>query len=434
MYEWVTSAPVVSIIPNGHVLTNTSFTVSFSVNSNWGYWSTNNDTGPYTQFTTNGTTVNITDTTDIWYYGDNGLNTSDTNSYSYTIDTVTPSVNIINGSAGDLTTNQSFTVSLSNTEPNGNWSTNTGMWNTFDGIENITIEVGTSFLKYYAKDSAGNRSATSTNSYIWDLTPPTVSVGNGPSGDFITNRSFVIQLDTTEADGYWGTNGGTWNSFADSNIITIETGTAYLLFYGKDALGNTGITTSNAYSWDITAPSVSVSSGPTGNVITNAGFAIQLTTDEDFGYWSTNGSNWDNFSGTTAFINVVVSTPYLIMYGEDQYRNKSTVSTNMYTWDQVSPVVSIISGPTGNYTNNAAFGVTLTNDEALGYWSTNDGATWTSFNGAEVVSVIRQIQHLMCSLVQQKTLDTGVRMVVPIPVSLQQRCIWKRVSNGYKYV
>jgi hypothetical protein len=388
MYTWGgLTAPIVIISPPGNVLTNVPFTVTFDVNSNWGYWSTNSDTGPYAQFTTNGTSVNITDTTDIWYYGDNGVSTSDTNSYSYTIDTITPSVSIINGPSGDLTTNQSFTVSLSNTEPNGNWSTNTGMWNAFDGAFNITIEVGTTFLKYYAKDNAGNRSATITNAYTWDVTPPSVSVGNGPAGDFITNQSFVIQLDTTEADGYWRTNGGTWSSFAVSNIITIKTGTAYLLFYGKDALGNTGTATSNAYSWDTTPPSVSVSSGPTGNVTTNAGFAVQLTTDDDFGYWSTNGSSWDAFSGTTAFINVVVGTPYLIMYGEDQYRNKSTVATNVYAWDQVSPVVNITSGPTGNYTNNAVFGVTLTNDEPFGYWSTNSGAAWDSFDGAEPVSV-----------------------------------------------
>ena len=77
--------PYITIIsgPSNDFTTNKAFTITLSVNKDYGYWSTNNS--PFYQFS-NTTNLNIIKTTILKYYGNDGLNTSATQIINYTID------------------------------------------------------------------------------------------------------------------------------------------------------------------------------------------------------------------------------------------------------------------------------------------------------------------------------------------------------------
>lgn len=79
-----TNTPTVLINPAGNITTNEIFTVTLSVDENYGYWSTN--FANFVQFTTAGTSVMIGyDTTNLRYYGIDILgNTSATQNVVYT--------------------------------------------------------------------------------------------------------------------------------------------------------------------------------------------------------------------------------------------------------------------------------------------------------------------------------------------------------------
>jgi hypothetical protein len=286
-------------------------------------------------------------------------------------------------------------VQLTTDEDLGYWSTNGSSWDNFSGTTAfINITVGTPYLLMYGKDQYANISTVATNDYTWDQTAPVVSIINGPTGNVTNNSDFTITLTNSEENGYWSTNGSQWTSFNPSTILTVTAGTPYLIFYGKDVHGNVSAANTNNYTWDLSAPVVSIISTPAGDYTTNTAFDVQFSTTEANGYWSTNeGAAWTGFAvGTT--VTIENGTSSLMYYGEDVYGNISSTNSNVYAWDVSAPAVSIISGPAGHYTNNAAFDVPLTNEEAFGYYTTN-GTLWTQFDPDVTVSIKLGTPYLM---------------------------------------
>lgn len=175
--------PVITFSPDIE-WTNASFTLSLDVDEENGHWSTNSAAGPFTSFTTSGTSLflsttatNIADGYVIYYYGEDAKgNVSSTNSNVILFDVSAPVINITDGPTTNVTTNASFTLTLTVSESNGFYKTNDAHpWQAFSSSTNITITAHTPYLAYLARDNAGNETVPRTNTYTWLLPTFTLS-------------------------------------------------------------------------------------------------------------------------------------------------------------------------------------------------------------------------------------------------------------------
>jgi hypothetical protein len=292
-----------------------------------------------------------------------------------------PTVTVTTGPATDITTNASFDVELTASATNGYWSTNGSTWTEFATTSGTITIATTTTLQFYGDDKAGNVSTTNSVVYTFDTVAPSVSVASGPAATLTTNQAFAVTLTNNEASGYYSTNGTDWIVFSvngtNSGAISIAT-TLTLSFYGADVAGNVSATNSYIYTIDPT-PSVTITTGPSADISTNASFNIALSVVLTNGYWSTN--NWvitNMFTGTTAVI-AISNTTTLQYYGDDKIGNVSVTNTVTYTFDTTTPIVSVASGPVADVSTNAVFTITLESDEANGYYTTN-ALNWVQFS------------------------------------------------------
>ncbi|MEK6793454.1 MAG: hypothetical protein AABZ39_01660 [Spirochaetota bacterium] len=155
------NAPTVAGAPASAV-TNSAFTVAFTVDQNYGYFSTNGTA--FTQFAAPGTNVRISTTTTLFWYGCNIWgNMSVTNSASYTFDTNAP---VVTGAPASFTTNAAFIVNLAVSENFGYWSTNGAAFVSFTAAGAVIPVNTTTTLRCYGRDAIGNTSSTNTYTYV----------------------------------------------------------------------------------------------------------------------------------------------------------------------------------------------------------------------------------------------------------------------------
>ncbi|MBL8993402.1 MAG: hypothetical protein JNM63_08685, partial [Spirochaetia bacterium] len=317
-----TTAPVVTASHYDRT-TNEAFTLNLYTTEDNGYYSVNG--GAFVSFAAPMTSLTIASTSTVLFYGRDSLgNTSVTNQRVYTFDTTAP---VVTASHYNRTTNQAFTLNLYTTEDSGYYSVNGGAFVAFAAPKASLTIASTSTVLYYGRDSLGNTSATNQRVYIFDTSAPVVDASI-PS--LTTNQVFTVALSTTENSGYFSTNGSAFAPYTVVGTNLIISGTTTLLFYGRDVLGNTSATNTRTYTliWgDITPPTVNAS---LPSLVTNEVFNVALTTTENFGYFSTNGSPYVSF--TTAGTNLTIrETTTLSFYGRDTNGNTSPTNVRFYS-------------------------------------------------------------------------------------------------------
>ncbi|HMB01167.1 MAG TPA: hypothetical protein VKS21_09290, partial [Spirochaetota bacterium] len=288
-------------------------------------WSTN---GTDWITVTNSTPQNIIidQTTTIQVFGNDGMNNSGTNSYTYTFDNSAPSVSLF--PSGSFVTNQSFTLDIAVDDDYGYWSTNGTDWYTVTNgnPQNITID-HTTTIRVFGDDSFNN-SGTNSFTYTFDTNAPNVTLN--PAGSFTTNQPFTLNISVDQDFGYWSTNGTDWNTVTNGapQNITINH-TATIQVFGDDSLNNSG-TNAFTYTFDTNAPVVTLSHPDSFS--TNQPFTLNISVDQNFGYWSTNGINWHTVTnGTPQNINISDTTE-IIYFGQDPVGNNSGTNTARYTY------------------------------------------------------------------------------------------------------
>ncbi|MBI4979266.1 MAG: RICIN domain-containing protein [Spirochaetes bacterium] len=157
-------------------------------------------------------------------------------------------------------------------------------------------------------------------------TPPVVS---GAPANLTTNKAFSITLDVDKNYGYWSTNGSSFSPFTTAGVSVPISRTTTLRYYGKEGTGISGTTNSRTYTFDTAAPVVS---GAPANLTTNASFSITLDVNENYGYWSTNGSAFSQFTTSGVTISIADDTT-LRCYGKDALGNTSATNTRTYSID-----------------------------------------------------------------------------------------------------
>lgn len=298
--------------------TNKPFSVSLSVDKDSGYWSTNGRNGPYVSFTAmSGAVVSISHGMTLYYYGKDVSNTSSTNSQVYTFDLLAPTANV---SKGSFVTNKLFTLGLSVNENWGYWSTNgkNGPYQQYS-TTGTTIPISlTRTVHYFGRDRFGNTSTTNSATYSF---PPTVSVSKGSS---TTNQAFTLVLTVDGNHGYWSTNGsaGPYVQFTAPNTALLIKKNTTIHYFGKDVAQNSTGTNSQTYLFDYVAPVVNFSHTP--GMATNNPFILQISSDEDYGYWATNRNGPYNMLSSSAVVDVpIIKTTKIFYFGRDVLGNRT---------------------------------------------------------------------------------------------------------------
>ncbi len=302
-YVSIVSGPTASFLS-----TNNTFNIRLSVTKNSGYWSTNGSI--FHSFPKGTTNLPIVSTTTLRYYGNDGLShISSTQKKIYVLD-LSPRITISSGPTNStVETNHSFSIQLSADKSFGYWSTNGSIFNSFPaGTANLSI-ISTTTLRYYGNDGT-HTSATQKKIYIINDAPK-VTIVTGPSHDLTTNQPFIVKLRVNTNSGYWSTNNSGFYSFpkGTTNLSIISTTT--LRYFGFNGI-HTSLTQKRVYILDYIAPHVTIISGPSNSYNTNAGCSVTLSADENYGYWSTNGSTYISFPFGTKTFAITKNTKLMI--------------------------------------------------------------------------------------------------------------------------
>lgn len=190
-----------------------------------------------------------------------------------------------------------------------------------------------------------------------------------PMGDIISDTIFStnIELSIDTNIGYWSTNGTIFNEFTTNVTINLLVSNySTIQYYGASSNSSTA-TQTVVYQ---VVPEISISAGPTSDTTTNEVFTMQLTTTENNGYFSTNGSVFEAFAkGAT---NIIINKDTILkFYGSSDGVHTGSIQTVVYS---VIPDVSITAGPTSGTLTNEAFTIQLTTTANNGYFSTNGSA------------------------------------------------------------
>jgi hypothetical protein len=231
---------------------------------------------------------------------------------------------------------------------------------------------GTTTIKFYARDAAGNLASIVTEIYVIDSDAPTVTAS--PQGGSYNTAQSVTLTPSESATIYYTTNGDTptTTSSVYSSAISI-TSTTTLKFFAVDSLGNSGTVVTELYTVDTVAPIVTAS--PAGGNYASSQSVTLSANEPAVIYYTTNGATPTESSSTYSSPIPISSTTTLKFFGKDAAGNSGNVVTQDYVIDSSVPVVA--ASPIGGTFGPAGTSVTLSaNEPAVIYYTTN-GATPT---------------------------------------------------------
>ena len=274
---------------------------------------------------------------------------ADQDAYTWTIDSIPPTVAITAGKPSDPSNSRSATFTFTASEPTqckldagafAACSSPKSYSNLIDGEHTFTVR---------ATDAAGN---TSQDAYTWtiDATPPTVTItGDKPANptnstsasfSFAASEPTQCKLDGGEFTAC--TSPATYSGLADgSHTFTVK---------ATDAASNTA---EGSYTWtvDATAPTVAIVGGPA---------ALSNTRSPTFTFTASEPTQCKLDAGAFAACTSLMGYGNLID-GEHTFTVRATdaagnTSQDAYTWtiDATPPTVSIATGPSGLMTSRSA--------------------------------------------------------------------------------
>ncbi|MBI4977226.1 MAG: T9SS type A sorting domain-containing protein [Spirochaetes bacterium] len=182
-----------------------------------------------------------------------------------------------------------------------------------------------------------------------------------------------------------GTPGWTW----EPNVVTNGDYPLRVTLYPSGGHGAWTKVYSNYNVWDwlLSQSQTPKVTGAPKAFTTNKTFQITLHVDRNYGFWSTNGSVFYQFTTSGAVITISRST-VLRYYGKDLLHVSGATNSISYGFDTNAPIVT---GAPSAFSTNAPFTVTLDVNETYGYWSTNAStgsaqAVWNQFttNGTSI--------------------------------------------------
>ncbi len=376
-----TIVPQVTDNPKGGTF-SFSKTITLSISENGTIYYSLDGTIPLISSTKYTGPIIINSTTTLKFFAvDDAGNPSVIYNETYIIDTIKPTV-MANSTGGFFNSFQNVLLTATDnldSNPTIYYTTDGIIWNHFVGSGTVLIsDEGTTSLKFYAVDSAGNPSTNTTYSYTIDKTAPTGYVH--PTGGLFNSSQSVLLTAIDNLDSnptiFYTTDGINWNQFKGSRNITItDEGTTKIEFYAVDNAGNPSAHIINNYIIDktppeVTAGGVSLSKDPIKVVLSSELNAII--------YYTTDGINWNQFIGSGTVLISDEGTTSLKFYAVDSAGNPSTNTTYNFTIDKTAPILN--ASPTGIPYYSPQNVVLAANEQSKIYYTLNNNDPTTSDN------------------------------------------------------
>ncbi|HEX7031627.1 MAG TPA: chitobiase/beta-hexosaminidase C-terminal domain-containing protein, partial [Nitrososphaera sp.] len=293
------------------------------------------------------------------------------------------------GNAGPITT-ESYSFATTFASPSGGtYSTpqsvtlssgvpNTTIYYTTDGSEPtinstvyttpIDISEDTT-LKFFGVDAAGNEGAVVTETYIFDVTVPTVSAS--PPGGMYSSAQ-TVSLNASEPSTIYYTMDG---SQPDTNS-TIYTGpvsvtaSAELKFFAVDSAGNAGPITTESYVIDTVPPVVSAEP-PAG--LYNEAVSVILSANEAATIYYTTDETTPTTNSTIYTEPLQISSDTTLkFFGVDAAGNAGAVESETYLFDFEAPTVT--AEPPGGTFDSPQSVTLMASESATTIYYTTDGS------------------------------------------------------------
>jgi peptidoglycan/xylan/chitin deacetylase (PgdA/CDA1 family) len=253
-YEIDTQAPIVTALPPGGVYNSTQFVTLQASEPDLNIYYTMDGTVPTANSTFYTGPIQISTNATLKFFGENATanpaRITPTGTETYTIDTSPPAVT---ASPHGGTYNRDQSVTLTASESSTIYYTTDGMTPTSSSaIYSNPIQISSNTdLKFFAKDTAGNLSPVSVETYVIDTTTPSVTA-SPPGGVYNTTQSVTITASKPGSTIYYTTDGSspTTGSLVYTSPISVGSGpgtTTTLKFFAVDSIGNAGTVVTESY-------------------------------------------------------------------------------------------------------------------------------------------------------------------------------------------
>ena len=369
--------------------------------------------------------INAQGKTPVKFYSvDNAGNVEKAQSYSLQIDMLAP--HTTDSLAGTLGNNgwytSSVTISLSATDANSSVAKTPGVANTL-GVANTFYSLdggktwilykapfvvkaqGTTTLKYYSVDKAGNQESTKSDSFKIDTAAPhtTESLAGtlGSNGWYTSNVTITLSAaDPTSgvANTFYSRDGGTtWGLYKAPFVVKAQ-GTTTVKFFSLDKAGNREKGRSYSFKIDMLAPYTNDSLA--GTLGTNGWYTSSViitlsATDAKSGvastFYSLDGSTtWIPYKAP--FVVKAQGTTTLKYYSVDKAGNQESTKSDSFKIDTAAPhTTDSLAGTLSNndwYTSSVTITLSATDatsSVAITFYSLDGGTTWILYKAPFVV-------------------------------------------------
>lgn len=266
------------------------------------------------------------------------------------------------------------------------------------GISTLAISEGLHWLQVQATDKAGNKSEILSDSFVIDLSPPTLVLNSTPAaltGSTAAAFSFSGSDNLAGLAGFECQLGTTAFAACTSPFsATVAAGQNTFQVRAIDKAGN--ISAPLSYSWvvDLSAPTIQLTSTPA---------AVNNQATAQFTFVGTdNGQPLTNFQcqidgGTAAACTSPLNLTGLSegrhtfsLVGIDSVGNRSAPVTYSWVIDRTAPVLTLVSGPAARTSNVLATFVFTTSDSGSGISAGQcslDGAAYSACTSPKNITV-----------------------------------------------
>lgn len=355
--------------------------------------------------------------------------TANSGSVAFRVDATAPSAPSISINAGDTyTTSTSVALTLSATDAasgladmmvSENADFSDASWESYATSKAFTLSLAHGTKTVYAKfrDAAGNESASTSDTIVYDATAPTGAISLDSDAVYAASTSVTVGIIASDATaGMYQMqisenadfSGASWENYATSKVVTLTgldgTKTYYARF--KDNAGNISLGVSDDIILDTTAPAGGTISINAGDAYANAVSATlalsatdatsgvyQMQVSEDSGFL---GASWEAYNTSKAFtLSSGNGTKTVYVRFQDNTGNVSSDVSDSIVLDTVRPALTdfTINGDASYTTSNS---VTLTiggvdatsgiTDMMIAESAGFVGASWESFATSKAFS------------------------------------------------
>ncbi|WP_413575461.1 Ig-like domain repeat protein [Bdellovibrio sp. HCB290] len=348
----------------------------------------------------------------LWTKDSAGAISSTPTSYSFTLDTVAPTVQILNQPlAQSKSSSQSFT--FSGDDGDGSIALfeckmDSGAWGLCSSpVSYVGLLEGDHTVRVRATDTAGNISTPASKTWHIDLTPPILNLA-GPNS--LTNSLFaVFNLSATDQGGSGLGNyecsidGASYVSCAAINNHTLAAGSHTFKARAYDGAGNVSSVKTHAWTIDTTLPTVTLTAKPTS--VTNSMVANFSFIGSDSG-----GGNIAGFEcqlDGAAFVSCSTGQSYSALEdGSHTFKVRSLDTAGnignavTFTWsvDTATPLASLHATPesiTNQTSATFAFSATApVGGSIVGYECQLEGGPWISCTSPNSYGSLTEGSHV----------------------------------------